>query len=96
MAHRCERRGLSIPNREAKAVSQWTKSAQPVLEAGAAGACDALAAQGSSAVKVGAQYLVWHDGRVPKLVSQGYLQRVSHTGTETASKCEATGNDEVG
>jgi len=43
----------------------WAKSAQPVLQAGASGAFDALAAMGPSVLKVGGQYLMWYDARQP-------------------------------
>ena len=46
-------------------MSEWTKSAQPVLQAGAAGAFDALAAQGPCVLKVGSQYTMWYDARPP-------------------------------
>ena len=46
-------------------MSTWTKSAQPVLEAGAAGAFDERAAQGPSVLKVGGQYLMWYDAHAP-------------------------------
>jgi len=43
----------------------WSKSAEPALEAGPAGAFDALAAMGPSVLKVGAQYMMWYDARQP-------------------------------
>jgi len=42
---------------------EWTKSAQAVLAAGPAGAFDERGVQGSSVLKVGAQYLMWYDAR---------------------------------
>lgn len=44
-------------------MSEWTKSAEPILDAGAAGAFDEQGVQGPSVLKVGGKYLMWYDAR---------------------------------